>query len=210
METASIILKLLITFIAAFLFGYQRQRSHKPVGFGTFIFVALGSCALGIFALSTAFEDPVPLIAGVVTGIGFLGAGALIKGADKVFGFTTAAAIWLFAILGMLIGSGEYLIPGVIYLFVWLVILFDAYLEIKGIGSYQKRIKVVIKGIKNQEKLIEYLAKYSKKHKIISVEVNKKDNEVKFAYIVEGTGENIKLMIQLLLKEKWVKVCTLE
>src|SRR3989339_687675 len=80
-----IILKFTLIFLMAFLFGIERQLSHKPTGFGTFIFVAVGSCALGSMSMDISATNALTIVGGVVTGIGFLGAGALIKTTDKIF-----------------------------------------------------------------------------------------------------------------------------
>src|SRR3990172_6125755 len=114
-ETLEIVLRFSITFILSLVFGLERQTAHNPVGFGTFNFVAVGSCALGITAVLINSADPFGLLSAIVTGIGFLGAGALIKSNDRVFGFTTAASIWILAIFGLTIGIGDYLLGGVLY-----------------------------------------------------------------------------------------------
>src|SRR3989338_4516536 len=115
MDLLTILLRLGLTFILTMIFGLERQRAHKPVGFGTFTFIALGSCALAITAVDLVPENPVGLMAAVVTGIGFLGAGALIRSGDKIFGFTTSSSMWLFAIIGILLGVGEYLLGTLVY-----------------------------------------------------------------------------------------------
>ena len=145
MDISTILLRILITFVLAALFGFERQRTHKPVGFGTFMFIAIGSCALTTVPLFLGLENPVPLFAAVVTSIGFLVAGALIRTGDKTFGFTTAASIWTFAILGLTIGLGAYLIAGITYILIWLVILIDFYFEKKGMGSYQQKLTITAK-----------------------------------------------------------------
>jgi putative Mg2+ transporter-C (MgtC) family protein len=68
------ILRLLLGFSLAFAVGLERQLRRKPVGFGTFTFVATGACALAIMALDIEETNPLPLLGGVITGIGFLGA----------------------------------------------------------------------------------------------------------------------------------------
>jgi len=139
MELSIILLRLIITFALSLIFGYERQRSHKPIGFGTFIFVSVGSCGLAITA-TLLNENPLPLLGSVVTGIGFLGAGALIKTNEKTFGFTTAASVWLFAIFGIIIGVGQYTIGITVYLITWVIIYFDKLFEKKGMGYYQKKL----------------------------------------------------------------------
>lgn len=147
MDLTTIILRFFIVFILSSIFGIERQRSHKPIGFATFIFVSIGSCGLAITSTILNLENPTPLLAAIITGIGFLGAGALIKTTDKIFGFNTAASIWIFAIFGLTIGIGQYLIGSILYGLIWIIVLGDRYLEKKGIGSYQKKITIVTKKI---------------------------------------------------------------
>jgi putative Mg2+ transporter-C (MgtC) family protein len=200
-----VILRLIIVFVASMLFGFERQRSHKPVGFGAFIFVALGACVLGTIADSNMFDNATSLVSAVVTGIGFLGAGALIKGTDRVFGFTTASAIWLFAIFGLVIGIGLYLTGVVVYVLIWIVIICDSYLERYGIGSYQKRLSITTNEIINEKTIKAYLMAYTKRHKILSAEIDRKNNELHYVYLVQGTRESINKLVENLFKEEWLR-----
>ena len=139
-----VLLKFFLVFASSFIYGLNRQKSHKPVGFGTFVLISVGSCALAVIAVDMGIEQSVGLLGAIVTGIGFLGAGALIKSSDKVFGFTTAASIWFFAILGLSVGLGEYTSASIIYVMVWIVAIFDKDLEKNAIGSYRR--KIIIQG----------------------------------------------------------------
>ena len=209
MEIITISLRMLVTFLFSLLIGVERQRAHKPVGFGTFIFVALGACALGAFANINNPANELVLLASVVTGIGFLGAGALIKGSDKVFGFTTAATIWLFAIFGFMIGVGEYILGVIIYSFVWIVLVSDKYLETRDIGSHQKRLTIVTNSIIDEEK-INSLLNYTKRHKVLSVSINKETNEMQLSYLIQGTRFDLNKMLLDLFKQKWLKSSKVE
>ncbi len=133
-----------LTMVLAFLFGFERQRSRKPIGFGTFIFVSVGACSLALIARALPGQNTVPLLAAIVTGIGFLGAGALIKSGEKIHGFTSAALIWLFAIFGLAIGIGELALGVAIYLVIWVVSLVDQLLQNRSIGAYKKQLSVTI------------------------------------------------------------------
>lgn len=209
MDDASIMLiKFGLTFIFALLFGLERQRSHKPIGFGTFIFVSIGSCSLAIAAISINFENPLPLLGSVITGIGFLGAGALIKTTDKIFGFTSAACIWIFAILGLIIGIGEFLLAMVMYLIVWLVIVIDKLLEIKSIGSYQK--KMVIRANRKIDSNDIYPVLNTKKYKIVNMDFNRKTNIFCLTILVEGTKNCINRIPSSLVTTDWVESFTME
>src|SRR2546425_12424657 len=105
-EPAEAVVRLVIVFLLAFGIGLERHFRRKPVGFGTFIFVSTGAAALAILAIDLEGDNPLPLLGGVITGIGFLGAGALIRANDRVFGFTTAALVWAMAALGVAAGAG--------------------------------------------------------------------------------------------------------
>ncbi|PJB78655.1 MAG: hypothetical protein CO090_06315 [Acidobacteria bacterium CG_4_9_14_3_um_filter_49_7] len=152
-DLTDILLKEGLTLALGFLFGYVRQKLRKPIGFGTFIFVSVGACSLSIIALRLPAANTVPLLAAIVTGIGFLGAGALIKSGEKIHGFTSAALIWLFAIFGLTIGVGEFTVGIIIYTIVWVVSFADNFFQRRGIGAYTKQLRVVIESTFPDESL---------------------------------------------------------
>ena len=104
--------------IAAFLggiVGLERQQRHKSAGLRTHILVSLGSCLVmlisyklyaGVQGLTNA--DPARLAAQVVSGIGFLGAGTIMKEGLTIKGLTTAASLWVVAGVGLAVGAGYY------------------------------------------------------------------------------------------------------
>ena len=143
-DPTEVVLRLLFVFGLAFSVGLERQLHRKPVGFGTFIFVSMGAATLAILAITIEQDNPLPLLGGVITGIGFLGAGALVRSNDRVFGFTTAALVWAMAALGVAAGAGLYLLVIVNYAVVWAVVLTDRFLEGKGFGSHAKLVHLTI------------------------------------------------------------------
>jgi len=143
-DPAESVFRLLLVFALAFGIGLERQIRRKPVGFGTFIFVSTGAAALAILAIDLEADNPLTLLGGVITGIGFLGAGALIRANDRVFGFTTAALVWAMAALGVAAGAGLYLIVFVNYGVVWAVVITDRFLEGRGFGSHAKIVHLTI------------------------------------------------------------------
>lgn len=197
------LLRILIVFFLSALYGIQRQKSHKPVGFGTFIFVSLGSCALALTAVQMALAQSISLLSAIVTGIGFLGAGALIKGSDRIFGFTTAASIWLFAIFGLIIGIGYYIEGFLVYALVWVVVAFDSFLEKRGIGSYKKKVTIIYSDFSKRDEMGDILAKYSDSFNLISINVNKNDKTISSTYLVEGVKKEIEDLLKELYKRKW-------
>ena len=106
------LLRLLLAAALGGLVGYERETIRKPAGLRTMMLVGLGSC---LFTLAS-FEmvrgapaaDPSRIAAQIVTGIGFLGAGSIIRAGTSVVGVTTAASIWLVAAVGLAVGAGLY------------------------------------------------------------------------------------------------------
>jgi putative Mg2+ transporter-C (MgtC) family protein len=86
--------------------GAQRQAAHKPAGFRTHLLVALGSCA---FMETSRLAGDTRIAAGIITGIGFLGAGAIVREGFVTKGLTTAASIWAVAAIGLALGFGTML-----------------------------------------------------------------------------------------------------
>jgi putative Mg2+ transporter-C (MgtC) family protein len=90
------------------LVGAERQRQEKPAGLRTLILVCLGAAVFTLvsFAFTTTTGDSGRVAAQIVTGIGFLGAGAILHAGASVTGMTTAATIWMTAAIGMTVGAG--------------------------------------------------------------------------------------------------------
>ena len=200
-ETGEIFFRFGVTFVLALVFGLERQKAHNPVGFGTFNFVALGACSLGITSIFISAEDPSGLLSAIVTGIGFLGAGALIKSNDRVFGFTTAASIWILAIFGLTIGIGDYFIGGALYLSIWIILGVDRILEVKGIGTYQKRITVVTNRMVDEKEIRKNFG--VKKCEMDHIIINKKENKLVVNYLVKGSKEELLPIPANLYSKPW-------
>ena len=91
--------------------GTEREIARHPAGIRTMALISTGACmftALGLEPSLGARVDPTRLAAGIVTGVGFLGAGAILRQGGDVRGMTTAAEIWVAAALGMAVGFGYY------------------------------------------------------------------------------------------------------
>jgi putative Mg2+ transporter-C (MgtC) family protein len=104
--------------IAAFLgavIGYERARAKKPAGIRTHLLVCMGAALFtAISTLGFAGNaDPSRIAAGVVVGVGFLGAGTILRQERGVAGLTTAATIWAVAAVGVAIGAGLYIVGAV-------------------------------------------------------------------------------------------------
>lgn len=109
-----IFISLILATIFGGVIGYQREISGHAAGFRTHILISLGSALIMVISIygvpGTATRDPMRLAAAGVTGIGFLGAGSIIKNGVTVKGLTTAASIWVTMAIGMGTGSGYFVI----------------------------------------------------------------------------------------------------
>ena len=103
------ILRLLLAIVIGGLIGAEREYRDKAAGFRTLIFIGLGAALFTLFSAKLGGpDDPGKITGGIITGVGFLGAGAIVRERGRVVGLTTAATIWLTAALGMGVGAGYY------------------------------------------------------------------------------------------------------
>lgn len=148
LKNEEIIVKLLLAVIVGGFTGYERERSNQFAGFRTHILVSIGSCISSIIALElftqysgTTNMDPARLPAQVLSGIGFLGAGAILKNSNGIRGLTTAAGIWTTACIGIAIGYGQYILG----ISAWLLVMITLYI-LKNIDKViAKRSQTVLK-----------------------------------------------------------------
>jgi putative Mg2+ transporter-C (MgtC) family protein len=116
MTEADDLLKLALALVLGGLIGWERELYDKPAGFRTNTLICVGSTLFTIFSLrigTTPGTDSARIAAQIVSGIGFLGAGAIIRRGEAVLGLTTAATIWFVASIGMGVGAGYYVTSSV-------------------------------------------------------------------------------------------------
>jgi putative Mg2+ transporter-C (MgtC) family protein len=136
-----IILKILLAAMLGGIIGLERELSHKEAGLRTNILIAIGSALITVISFKiaalAAVADPARLTAQIVSGIGFLGAGAIIQARFAVHGLTTAATIWTVAAIGIAVGSGFYLLAFLVTLLV--VIVLTAFKHLQAYIEKQKQ-----------------------------------------------------------------------
>jgi putative Mg2+ transporter-C (MgtC) family protein len=121
--------------VAGALIGIERECRSKSAGFRTMILIAVGSCLFTIMSdvLGGPDKESARIAASIVTGIGFLGAGVIIRDGLTIRGLTTAASVWLAASLGLAAGVGAYeavaIVTGVALIVLWLMAPLDRVLE---------------------------------------------------------------------------------
>jgi putative Mg2+ transporter-C (MgtC) family protein len=131
------ILRILLAAFLGALIGYERERRNQPAGLRTQMILAVGSALSMILSINLAYQftpnsqagDPARLAAQVVSGIGFLGAGAILHYGANVKGLTTATSLWTIAIIGLSVGAGHYLFGTATALMILLILVVLARLE---------------------------------------------------------------------------------
>ncbi len=114
-EELDMVLRLIMAAFLGGIIGFEREHAEKPAGLRTLLLVCVGSA---LFTIASIYgfgssADASRVAAGIVAGIGFLGAGTILRGDGVVIGITTAATIWTVAAIGLAIGAGLYLVGAV-------------------------------------------------------------------------------------------------
>lgn len=99
---------LLLSVFLGFLLGVERESKHSSVGIRTMSLITLGSTIYTLISIHYFNSDPTRVIAQIVSGIGFLGAGIIFKSGSNVIGLTTAATVWTASSIGVLVGLELY------------------------------------------------------------------------------------------------------
>jgi len=118
------VVQILLSVFLGFLMGLERQSQHKSIGVRTLSLICLGSTLYTFISIHYGNSDPTRVIAQIVSGIGFLGAGIIFKSGNQIIGLTTAATVWCAAAVGILVGCSMYqeaVVSTIVILFINLV-----------------------------------------------------------------------------------------
>lgn len=147
--------RLFLALLLGALVGAERKHKGQVAGIRTFALISMGACLAMLLSIYVPQEymglkngDPGRIAAQVITGIGFLGGGAMIQQRGAVRGLTTAAGIWITAILGMAVGVGMYLASIICTLLIFVVVVgFNRFEHRIRIGQETKVISIRTKGV---------------------------------------------------------------
>ncbi len=150
--TASSVYKLVLSLLLGSCVGFERKRKGQNAGVRTFSLIAMGACLAMILSIYVPQEylglkngDPSRIAAQVVSGIGFLGAGAIIQMKGSVRGLTTAAGIWMVSAIGMAVGVGMYWIATVATVLILLILVqLERFEHRVRIGSEMRIIRLLL------------------------------------------------------------------
>lgn len=165
--TAGAIYRMVLSMLLGSIVGYERKRKGQSAGVRTFALIAMGATLAMILSIYIPQEylglkngDPGRIAAQVLSGIGFLGAGAIIQMKGSVKGLTTAAGIWMVATLGLAVGAGLYWISVAATALIMFVLVQIERLEHKtGFGAESRivriRLSVILSDIEAYRKVLD-------------------------------------------------------
>lgn len=206
----TITLRLFLAVILGGLIGMEREEKHRPAGFRTHILVCVGSAVVmltSVFIFDTykglTNADPARLGAQVISGIGFLGAGTIIRQGNNVKGLTTAASLWAVACIGLALGIGFYegAAAGALIIIITLKVLGRVCRAWSDKTTRLNLLIVMNKNLQGFEDITALLSKFSIKIRDIKFYNNDNDNDIdsEFENELEADENNVSLKLNLRL-----------
>lgn len=199
-------LKLFVSLVLGASIGAEREYKGRNIGFRTIILITLGSTFFTIISFIIGEgTDPARVASNIVTGIGFLGAGAIFRDGLSVRGVTTASIIWISAAIGMACGIGQYELAIMVTLTVLLILLGFAWVQ-QFIDRYNKEMVYHITIVNDLELKLE-IENTIRSHRLKFVWLNysKVDNDLIIAYEISGGEKNHDMLIRFLSNSERIK-----
>ncbi|HNX80099.1 MAG TPA: MgtC/SapB family protein [Prolixibacteraceae bacterium] len=192
-DTETAALRLIVSFFAGLLVGVEREAHSQPAGLRTHILISIGSTLAMLLSIYIPQQfpdfqngDPGRIAAQVIAGIGFLGAGAILRIGGNVKGLTTAASIWAMAIIGLAIGAGLFGISAIaLGIILFSLTVMDIFEKLFFQDKIYKKIEITVKKNTAQPEDFKGVL-HALKIKISAVDIRKSmaDTTEKFTYYV--------------------------
>ena len=195
--------KLLLIFVLAGLIGLQRAALSKPAGFGTQVLVGISAVLVmecGIYLQYEMNADPTRIAAQLLSGIGFLGAGTILRDGFSVKGLTTAASLLAVTCIGLVVGAGFYFAGIVATIVVYFVLTYSKFISEKVSHSNEFNLEIQVKNEKEiLEKMQEFLDDY--KIEITEMKILEDKEYIKISGLYRGKKDKNKIMAELIVME---------
>ncbi|UFH31475.1 MgtC/SapB family protein [Chryseobacterium sp. C-71] len=192
-----------ISVILGLFIGAEREYRNKSAGLRTFILVCFGSCLFTILSIKIGVNDPDRLAANIITGIGFLGAGVIFKGDNKIDGITTATTIWATASIGMAVGSGYVYLSLTGTVLVLLILSSLSYLQNFIDNNHKIReYKIVVRNFEDVAYFENIFKNYHLKFFVVRQKFNQEN--ITTTWMLTGKHTNHDLFIQQLRHDEKV------
>lgn len=200
------IIKILLSLLIGATIGAEREYRSKAAGFRTVILVTVGSCLFSILSIQLGGDsDKTRIAANIVTGIGFLGAGAIYRDKISIRGLTTATTIWISAALGMAVGFGQFYVTIVVTCIVMLILLSFNWFQriIEGVNQ-EKNYKIKFD---NNALHIRHIENLFTKYDLGSTRIKQERNgdEITILFSAEGGEKNHEIFTEALFQEPDIK-----
>jgi putative Mg2+ transporter-C (MgtC) family protein len=198
-------LRLVLAILVGGLVGFEREYRDKAAGFRTYILICTGAAMFTLLSFRLGEGADVRIATGIVTGVGFLGAGAIMREGGKVAGITTAAGIWLTAALGMGLGGGQYALVAVAATLVLIVLWVFPFISHRIKDMTDEKTYMVTCEVSNK-KLAEMQALFSKCGlEVKSFQRAKKDDDMTCTWNVTGKPACHEALVKRLFDDPQVK-----
>lgn len=212
--TYEFLIKLMISLLFGLLIGIDRQLKHKPVGMKTSMVISVASCLITIVSIESVHKysvpghtnmDPLRLAAQIVSGVGFLGAGVILRrNNDVISGLTTAAMVWAASALGIASGAGFYLEAATaVTLIIMAINLFPMFVKLLGPQKLSERdvsVNIIVDNNDEMTALIDELQSDRMRVKHIKVK-DISDDKQQVQMIISAPGKQRTTSIYYRIKQ---------
>ena len=182
-QECQLVFKLLLIFILSGFIGLERASLSKPAGFGTHVLVGISAVLVmecGIYLYNQIAADPTRIAAQLLSGIGFLGAGTILRDGFSVKGLTTAASLLCVTCIGLVVGAGFYFAGIIATLLVYLILTYSKFISQKVAHFSELNLEIEVK---KPREILPKIKEYLDAHNIEISEMN----------IIEDEKEYIKI-----------------
>ncbi len=192
--------KLLLIFVLAGLIGLQRAALSKPAGFGTHVLVGISAVLVmecGIYLQYEMNADPTRIAAQLLSGIGFLGAGTILRDGFSVKGLTTAASLLAVTCIGLVVGAGFYFAGIVATIVVYFVLTYSKFISEKVSHSNEFNLQIQVK---NEKQILEKMQGLLAEYKIEVTEMKRLEDKeyIKISGLYRGKISKNQVMTELI------------
>jgi putative Mg2+ transporter-C (MgtC) family protein len=189
-----IVIRLCLAFVAGGIIGFERSSRRQVAGLRTHILIAVGAACLMLLSIwlphnffDSRSGDPGRIAAQVVSGMGFLGAGAIIRLGKDVKGLTTAASLWLVAAIGMTIGAGMYVAALTAEILALIALMTMNKLERKIFPDIRNKLLEIQYNHSDEpdtDTALEVFKKFSISHQIVHIYPGQKKKKTKVQFLI--------------------------
>lgn len=197
-----ILIKIFLALTLGGILGMERQYHDKPAGYATNCLICLGAMLFTVLSeyMGAAGGDPGRISAQIVTGVGFIGAGSILRDGNKISGLTTAAGVWLVAAIGMAVGYGQYVLAALSAASILLIQL--GVRKTLKLVEFVKHYDTIYLTCEPKWNVVDKITKQIEKQNVsvLKREVTKQDNVFHVSLVATFTGHEFQNVTKELLE----------